>query len=61
MTDGWESLSKEERRDKARAIREDIETLHDPPASLKDDVAELVGKDSYEAAVEYLDKSWYKP
>ena len=55
----WEALSANERREKARAIQEDIEALHDPPESLKDDVAALLKKDDYEEAVEYLNTPWY--
>jgi hypothetical protein len=58
MRDDWEALSDGEQREKARAIVADIETLQDAPESLKDDVAALVGEDSYEAAVEELDTSF---
>jgi len=58
MRDDWEALSATEQREKARAIVEDIETLQNAPESLKEDVAALVGEDSFEAAVESLDTAF---
>jgi hypothetical protein len=42
--------------EKAEALAQDIETLQDPPEALKEDVAELVGTDSYEAAKAKLER-----
>lgn len=58
LSDEWEALNRRERREKARAIIEDMETLQDSPESLKADVAALVGEESFEEAVEDLDVSW---
>ncbi|TKX53017.1 hypothetical protein EXE44_16640 [Halorubrum sp. SS7] len=58
LSDEWEALNRRERREKARAIIEDMETLQDSPDSLKTDVAALVGTESFEEAVDDLDVSW---
>lgn len=51
----WEKHDRED-IEKAQRLQEDIETLHDPPEALKEDVADLVGEDDYDAAQAKLER-----
>lgn len=41
---------------KAKRLQEDIDTLHNPPEALKQDIAALCGVDSYEEAKHKLER-----
>lgn len=51
----WEKHDRED-FEKAQRLQEDIEMLHDPPEALKEDVADLVGEDDYDAAQAKLER-----
>lgn len=52
----YDSLNQEERREKAALLAQDLEALHNPPERLKDDIAELMGKDGFEEALSSLEQ-----
>jgi hypothetical protein len=63
MKEEWEALSRNERREKAERLKEDIEMLYnspdEAPEALREGVAELMHKEDYETAVEYLEDNRY--